>query len=93
MLAKQVKTLTSYVKIAYFCVVVTTLFSGGFFLMAVLDSPLWMMGVVVAAVLASFLTRALALMVLVRVLSDRVVMVDMRPVQSSYERREVIDVV
>ncbi len=60
--------------------------------MAVLDSPLWMMGVVVSAVLASFLTRALALMVLVRVLSDRVVMVDMRPVQPSYERREVIDV-
>ena len=58
--------------------------------MSVIDSPLWMMGVVVTAVLASFATRALALMVLLRVVSDRVVMVDMRP---HYGQRDVLEVV
>lgn len=79
MYGKTLKTLTGYVKVAYFCVIVTSLLCGGFFLMSALDSPHWMIGALVAAVLAMFFTRVLALLAIVRIFSDRVLLMDVRP--------------
>lgn len=79
MYGQTLKSLTGYVKVAYFCVIVTSLLCGGFFLMSSLGSPHWMIGALVAAVLATFFTRVLALLALVRIFSERVVLMDVRP--------------